>query len=112
MLLTARLSVILAVAWTFGDTAVHADKKVTVCHRPPGQPGNGQTISVAEAATGAHLGHGDALGACVNGCQSSSSACDDGNACTTDSCLPDGQCAHSVVSCDDGNPCTTDACSS
>jgi len=45
--------------------------------------------------------------------------CDDGNACTTDSCpTPAGACAHEPVSdcciddddCDDGNACTMDTC--
>ena len=39
--------------------------------------------------------------------------CDDGNACTTDSCDPaTGLCRNDPVSCDDGNPCTTDTCDS
>jgi hypothetical protein len=38
--------------------------KVTICHRPPGNPGNAHTISVGAAAVPAHLGHGDTLGAC------------------------------------------------
>ena len=35
-------------------------------------------------------------------------SCDDGNACTTDSCLPGKGCAWSptTAACDDGNPCT------
>jgi hypothetical protein len=46
--------------------------------------------------------------------------CDDGNACTTDSCNPLSGCAHApiagcvtctvVADCNDSNPCTTDAC--
>ncbi|MHC5111462.1 MAG: hypothetical protein ACYTHJ_16470 [Planctomycetota bacterium] len=35
--------------------------------------------------------------------------CNDGNACTTDSCA-NGQCVHTVLSCDDGNACTADSC--
>jgi len=38
-------------------------------------------------------------------------ACDDHNACTTDTCDPaTGQCRSTDVSCYDGNPCTTDGC--
>lgn len=37
------------------------------------------------------------------------SACNDGNACTTDSCAS-GVCQNTPVSIDDGNVCTTDAC--
>ena len=40
------------------------DKKVTLCHAPPGNPENLQTLSVAEGAVAAHLAHGDLLGAC------------------------------------------------
>ncbi|HRE88610.1 MAG TPA: hypothetical protein PK095_05665 [Myxococcota bacterium] len=37
--------------------------------------------------------------------------CDDGNACTTDSCDPvSGTCANVAVVCNDGNACTTDSC--
>lgn len=36
--------------------------------------------------------------------------CDDGNACTDDSCDPDLGCLHSAVDCDDGNICTVDTC--
>src|SRR6188508_2389339 len=42
-------------------------KKVTICHRPPGNPGNAHTISVGEPATAAHLRHGDDLGPCPSG---------------------------------------------
>ena len=39
--------------------------------------------------------------------------CDDGNACTIDSCDPaTGICRNEPVSCDDGNACTTDTCDS
>lgn len=39
-------------------------KKVTICHIPPGNPGNPQTIKVANAALRAHLAHGDTLDEC------------------------------------------------
>lgn len=42
-----------------------------------------------------------------------SATCDDGNPCTDDSCVPSSGCTHSPNSapCDDGNPCTTgDVC--
>jgi len=39
--------------------------KVTICHIPPGNPDNPQTISVAPQAVPAHLAHGDSLGPCV-----------------------------------------------
>jgi len=41
-------------------------KKVLVCHLPPGNPGNPQTICVGAPAVPAHLDHGDYLGECVD----------------------------------------------
>lgn len=40
--------------------------KVTICHIPPGNPSNAQTITVGAAAVNAHLNHGDTLGECKN----------------------------------------------
>jgi len=37
---------------------------VTLCHIPPGNPANAQTIFVGQAAVAAHLAHGDYLGEC------------------------------------------------
>jgi len=41
--------------------------KVSMCHFPPGNPDNAQTISVSENAVGAHLEHGDFIGTCEDG---------------------------------------------
>jgi hypothetical protein len=40
------------------------EEKVTICHRPPGNPENEHTIVVGEPAVPAHLAHGDDLGEC------------------------------------------------
>ncbi|MCC6221831.1 MAG: hypothetical protein IT291_11385, partial [Deltaproteobacteria bacterium] len=40
------------------------NNKIVLCHIPPGQPENEQTLSVAFSAVKAHLGHGDVLGSC------------------------------------------------
>jgi hypothetical protein len=55
----------------FGDLAgidgIECDNlefQVTLCHIPPGNPGNAQTILVDESAVPAHLAHGDTLGPC------------------------------------------------
>ena len=40
--------------------------KETICHRPPGNPGNTQTITVGASAVKAHLAHGDKNGKCNN----------------------------------------------
>ncbi len=46
---------------------IRADGKVVICHIPPGNPSNAQTITVSAAAVSAHLSHGDTLGACPLG---------------------------------------------
>ena len=48
---------------SIGDTEEEGTK-VTVCHRPPGNPGNQKTLTIGSSALGAHLGHGDAVGEC------------------------------------------------
>ncbi len=47
------------------DEDDHGKKdKVTICHIPPGNPGNAHTINVSGNAEYAHLAHGDTLGEC------------------------------------------------
>jgi len=104
-------AVLLSIAFLWMAGIALADKKVTVCHFPPGNAANPQTISVGEAAVGAHLDHGDRLGECPTGCRLNESLCDDENACTADSCNASGECQNEPVNCDDGNPCTTESCS-
>lgn len=84
--------------------------KVTICHLPPGNPSNYQTITISSSALKAHLGHGDLGGACPNDCNLVSNACDDANLCTNDVCNSDGTCSHSPINCNDGNSCTNDTC--
>ena len=57
------LAVLVATA-PFAAVAVAAGNKVVVCHRPPGNPHNYQTITISENALAAHLAHGDLAGAC------------------------------------------------
>jgi len=52
--------------------------KVTICHFPPGNPSNYQTITISAAALPAHLAHGDFPGSCANDCKLFGSVCDDG----------------------------------
>ena len=40
---------------------------VTICHIPPGNPGNAHTITINSNALAAHLAHGDYLGDCLSG---------------------------------------------
>lgn len=63
---------------TVGTTDSGADK-VTICHRPPGNPDNARTITVGEPAASAHLGHGDTAGACPTQSPDSTSQAGGGN---------------------------------
>lgn len=94
-----------------GLAAAATPAKVTICHFPPGNSANFQTITIAPSALPAHLAHHDFGGPCENDCALFGSICDDGNDCTVDTCNADGTCAHSApTNCDDGNPCTADSC--
>jgi len=47
-------------------TAVHySGTTTTICHIPPGNPGNAHTISIGTPAVRAHLAHGDVENACA-----------------------------------------------
>lgn len=48
------------------DNGCDDDEKrgVTICHFPPGNPGNAKTLVVSESAVKAHLSHGDTLEEC------------------------------------------------
>jgi hypothetical protein len=46
------------------------DGKVTICHIPPGNPSQRQTITVDQSAVSAHMAHGDSMGACSGVTQS------------------------------------------
>ena len=49
--------------------------------------------------------------ACVNGvCVATPVDCDDGDACTIDSCDPASGCVHTPVDCNDNDLCTNDSC--
>ena len=54
------------------DVGGQAAEKVTICHVPPGNPGNADTISIGAPAVPAHLAHGDSTGACNSSSASSS----------------------------------------
>lgn len=51
------------------------NNKVQICHIPPGNPGNANTLCVNATAVPAHLAHGDHLGACGNPCLATNTAC-------------------------------------
>jgi len=46
-------------------TVVHYSGTTTICHIPPGNPGNAHTISIGTPAVRAHLAHGDVENACA-----------------------------------------------
>ena len=46
---------------------VNAQNNVTICHLPPSNPNNKQTLDVALSLVNAHLAHGDWVGDC-NSC--------------------------------------------
>jgi hypothetical protein len=55
-----------------------------------------------------HACNAGGVTSCVAG-HVTTQSCNDGNACSVDSCQA-GVCSHSAGSCDDGNACTTDVC--
>ena len=66
MLRGAMLVVALTGMVMTTPTSVQADSfKVTICHRPPGNPENEQTITIGVAAVAAHMAnHDDSFGEC------------------------------------------------
>ncbi len=46
------------------DPPVETNGKVIICHLPPGNPGNQQTLQVSPSSVKAHLAHGDWIGNC------------------------------------------------
>lgn len=51
-------------AGLFFDSVEAKNNKTTICHIPPGNPGNYRTIEVGNGAVDAHLAHGDYEGVC------------------------------------------------
>jgi hypothetical protein len=77
--------------------------KVTLCH-------NGQTITVDKSAQGAHLAHGDTLGACSSPPPPPGPTCSDGVKNGTET---DVDCGGSCRRCENGKSCgTQDDCAS
>lgn len=61
----ARASTVaLVIAAAIMFNVAHAGEKVTICHVPPGNPGNAHTITVNANAWRAHQAHGDSMGEC------------------------------------------------
>lgn len=47
-----------------GNSGQGNNDKIVICHLPPGDTSNRQTLEIPRAALDAHLAHGDRLGAC------------------------------------------------
>ena len=56
----------LLIVLTLSSGPTQAGNKVEICHIPPGNPGNFQTLNVSQKAVQAHLDHGDILGSCFS----------------------------------------------
>eukprot|EP00953_Heterococcus_sp_UTEX-ZZ885_P001606 1388-Heterococcus_DN1.PRE.4 len=85
-----------------------ADTKVAMCSVQ--KDGSFKTTTVSSNAVQAHLFKGALQGACNDNCEK---LCNDNNKCTIDDCAPDGKSClttHASVSCDDGVACTVDTC--
>ena len=110
------LPLLVAILAIFSASVASAAPKTTICHLPPDNPTNWNTISVDTTSVADHLAHGDKLGSCAANC---STLCNDGNVCTNDvkstvknSCVCDASHPANTVPCNDGNACTTnDTCS-
>lgn len=59
------LLLLAAIGLALAPFGVAANDDETVCHVPPEEPEDVQTISVTENDLQTHLDHGDSLGACV-----------------------------------------------
>ena len=68
VLTTVLFAMLLTNSWVLaqgnGNEQGNNEEKITICHFPPGNPGNPQTITISPNALDAHLAHGDYLGPC------------------------------------------------
>lgn len=59
------VSVLVTMLGVTGIASANGNDKITICHFPPGNPDNPQTIEISPNAWDAHEAHGDHLGACT-----------------------------------------------
>jgi len=85
------------------------ENKIVICHYPPGNPENPQTIEIDEDAWSAHQEHGDTQGACSegspvcgNGNTEEGEQCDDGNVENGDGCSSECRNEESIPVCGNG----------
>lgn len=63
--LVTLLVLVALLVTSVASVSASPQPKVTICHFPPGNPDNPQTIEVNGNSVDTHLGHGDHLGACT-----------------------------------------------
>lgn len=61
------VALIALVLISFATKDNTTDKKITVCHIPPGNPANAHDIVISVNALQTHLNHGDIIGGCNDG---------------------------------------------
>jgi hypothetical protein len=94
-----------------GTPVVRTATNTLICTDEPGCTGNANCAD-GDLCTGLEICDippGETSGVCVSGAPLD---CDDGDACTTDSCDAILGCLHETIVCDDGNGCTADSCDS
>jgi hypothetical protein len=77
------------------------------CVHTPHCPDDGQVCNGIETCVPTPFGPVIVLPLCLPGIAPN---CDDGNACTIDSCVEPTGCTHVALNCDDGDLCTQDIC--
>jgi hypothetical protein len=66
MLIVLALITLAFAMWMTNAPTLNAENKCTICHVPPGNPGNAHTLNIGCSAVDAHLRNhpGDCLGPC------------------------------------------------
>lgn len=58
------IAILIAISYGVSVAQNVGNDKITICHFPPGNPDNPQTITISKNALDAHLAHGDYVGEC------------------------------------------------
>ena len=86
-------------------------EKITICHYPPGDPGNPHTLIISKSALEAHLAHGDTIGPCEEPEPSPTptptppiTSCEVNIDCGAESCSQSGNACQEIKNtCQEGN---------
>jgi len=99
-ILTKVFSLMTVFAMTFNMTFAVDSNMITICHYPPGNPGNAQTITVNKNSLPAHLKNGATIGPCEGD--------------EEDPVIPEEPTCEELKDCDDeectGEGCSTNGC--